>query len=160
MKLGNPFAQQKQTASASEDLPAPPVLTRVVRESQLDYAAEPTTTTGKPSGVVSDSPAQAGSVPARLEPVEPVPVDSPPAGTALANSRPTSAPTPGSLTSNATSAGTEAPAPLRPDLLMTPYLLNSDMAVSFADPHLPDEPLINSAGTLAGNTVGSVMESS
>lgn len=34
-------------------------------------------------------------------------------------------------------------APLRPDLLMTPYLANTDVAVSYADPHLPDEPLID-----------------
>ena len=32
-------------------------------------------------------------------------------------------------------------APRRPDLIMTPFLANTDMAVSFADPHLPDAPL-------------------
>ncbi len=30
-----------------------------------------------------------------------------------------------------------------PDLLMTPYLAQSDIAVSFATPELPEEPLID-----------------
>lgn len=38
--------------------------------------------------------------------------------------------------------GPDSDIPQRPDLLMTPYLEASDMAVSFADPYLPDEPLI------------------
>ena len=43
---------------------------------------------------------------------------------------------------NTQSAPQPAPAPSRPDLLMTPYLANSDMAVSYADPGQTDEPLI------------------
>ena len=33
--------------------------------------------------------------------------------------------------------------PTRPELIFTPFLADSDMAVSFADPSLPDEPLIH-----------------
>lgn len=33
--------------------------------------------------------------------------------------------------------------PARPDLIMTPFLAASDMAVSFADPALPDSPLVH-----------------
>ena len=36
-----------------------------------------------------------------------------------------------------------APIPARPELVLTPYLAASDMPVSFADPSLPDLPLIH-----------------
>ena len=36
-----------------------------------------------------------------------------------------------------------APIPSRPDLVFTPFLANSDIAVSFADPSRPDLPLIH-----------------
>lgn len=37
----------------------------------------------------------------------------------------------------------DQPAPMRPDLLMTPYLQATDIAVTFANPELPDEPLVD-----------------
>ena len=70
------------------------------------------------------------SVPARSVPTnDPAAVRSPDPGSAPPSDRP-----PGSTND-------VHEVPTRPDLIMTPFLANSDMAVSFADPSLPDTPL-------------------